>query len=114
MPGLTRDGMSALIDLDGVSIQLRDTAGWELAPKGSLEERMRRKTETIVKQAQLALMVVDARTGLLPIDENLSRQLRHTGVKILLVANKSEGNYRISDEIYKLGLGPPDGNLCPP
>ena len=108
-PGVTRDrrpGDARLIDL---RFTIVDTAGLEEAHEESLQGRMRAQTEAAIDEADLSLFVVDAKTGLTPVDTALAEMLRRRGKPVILVANKSEA--RGSDagfyDAYSLGLGEP-------
>jgi GTP-binding protein len=108
-PGVTRDRREAkgkLADLDFVLI---DTAGFEDATDASLESRMRQQTEIAIRDADVILFLIDARAGVLPLDEAFAALLRRADKPVVLAANKSEG--RAGDvgitEAYALGLGEP-------
>jgi GTP-binding protein len=108
-PGVTRDrrfGEARLGDLDFTAV---DTAGFEEATGPSLEARMRQQTELAVAEADLALLVIDARAGLTPLDEHFANLLRKSKTPVILVANKCEGRAGRSGiiETYSLGLGEP-------
>lgn len=109
LPGLTRDrreGDGRIADLE---FRLIDTAGLEEAPPDTLAGRMRAQTERSLDLADVALLVIDARAGLTPIDRHFARWLRRTGKPVVLVANKAEGSAALADlgEVYALGLGDP-------
>ena len=53
---------------------------------------MRAQTEVSLRGADAALLVIDARAGLTPLDEEIARWLRSASVPVVLVANKAEGN----------------------
>ncbi|WP_421591946.1 ribosome biogenesis GTPase Der [Shinella sp. M27] len=108
-PGVTRDrrpGDAKLIDL---KFRIIDTAGLEEAAPETLQGRMRAQTEAAIEEADLSLFVVDAKTGLTPVDTALADMLRRKGKPVVLVANKSEA--KGSDggfyDAYTLGLGEP-------
>jgi GTP-binding protein len=108
-PGVTRDrreGDARLFDLDFIAV---DTAGLEEAGRETLSGRMRAQTEAALKDAAAALLVVDSRDGLTPLDRHFAAWLRTEDVPVVLVANKAEG--RSGDagiiESYELGLGEP-------
>ena len=109
LPGVTRDrreGEGRIADLD---FRLIDTAGLEEAPPDTLAGRMRAQTERSLDDADVALLVIDARAGLTPADRHFARWLRRTGKPVVLVANKAEGRAVLADlgEAYALGLGDP-------
>ena len=70
---------------------------------------MRRQTEVAVEEADVALMVIDARAGLTPLDRHFADWVRRTGAATLLVANKCEGRAAEAGlyEAFELGLGEP-------
>jgi GTP-binding protein len=108
-PGVTRDRREGKGRIADLNFRLIDTAGLEEAAPETLGGRMRAQTEDALAEADVALFVVDARTGLTPIDRDFARWLRRSGKSVVLVANKAEGQEAIaqSDEAYALGLGDP-------
>ena len=108
-PGVTRDRRFGEARLGDIEFTAVDTAGFEDAAGGSLEARMRRQTELAIAEADLALLVIDARAGLTPLDEHFANLLRKSKTPVLLVANKCEGRAGRSGiiETYSLGLGEP-------
>lgn len=109
LPGLTRDRKEGEADLGGHAISLIDTAGLEVAQRGSIADRMRAQTEAAISAADLVLFVIDARAGVTATDETFARTVRASGRPVVLIANKCEG--RTADEgfyeAFKLGLGEP-------
>jgi len=108
-PGVTRDRREGEASLGDIRFRAIDTAGLEDAFDDSLPARMRRQTETAIGDADLVLLVIDARAGVTPIDEHFASWLRTLSVPVVLVANKCEG--RLAEpgtyEAYSLGLGDP-------
>ncbi|MBY0582006.1 MAG: ribosome biogenesis GTPase Der [Sphingomonas sp.] len=104
-PGVTRDrreGEATLFDLDFTVI---DTAGYEDLDAATLPGRMRAQTEAAVGQADVALFMVDARAGIVPLDEEIARWLRGSDTPVVLVANKAEGRAGEAGVIEALALG---------
>ena len=60
-----------------------------------------------LQQAEITLLVIDGRAGLLPEDLYFAQQIRRSGTSVLLLANKCEGNAGIETtaEAWQLGLG---------
>lgn len=109
MPGVTRDRREGDASLSDLSFKVIDTAGLEDVHDESLESRMRQQTEAAFLEADVGLMMIDARTGLTPVDEHFANWLRRHNTPVILVANKCEGAKGQSGllESYSLGLGEP-------
>ena len=108
-PGVTRDrreGEGRLLDLE---FRVMDTAGFEDEDPHSLPGRMRAQTEAAVREADVALFLVDAREGITPLDEEIARWLRGHATPVVVAANKAEGRGGEAGrlEAYALGLGEP-------
>ncbi len=108
-PGVTRDRREGNANLLGLEFRLIDTAGFEDEDARTLPGRMRQQTEAAVRDADAALFLVDAREGLMPLDEEIGRWLRSETTPVVVVANKSEGRLAQNAvfEAYRLGLGDP-------
>ncbi|MBI3516980.1 MAG: ribosome biogenesis GTPase Der [Proteobacteria bacterium] len=108
-PGVTRDRREGDGRLGDLEFRLFDTAGLETHTDDSLEARMRRQTERAVEEADVALLLIDARAGVAPADRHFAQQLRRGRTPVVLVANKCEGKAGGPGllEAYELGLGEP-------
>ena len=108
-PGVTRDRREGDATLLGLDFRVVDTAGFEDEDAATLPGRMRAQTQAAVDMADVALFVIDARAGIVPLDEEISRWLRSSTTPIILLANKAEG--RSGDggvyDAFRLGLGEP-------
>ena len=107
-PGVTRDRREGEGRLAEMRFRLIDTAGLEKAKSGTLKDRMRLQTEVAVQQADITLLVIDGRAGLLPDDVYFAQQIRRSGKSVVLLANKCEGRAGLETlaEAWQLGLGP--------
>jgi GTP-binding protein len=108
-PGVTRDRREGEAGLGDLRFRVFDTAGLEDVADDSLEARMRRQTERAIAEADVALLLIDARAGVTPTDRHFAQQLRRGRTPVLLVANKCEGRAGGPGllEAYELGLGEP-------
>ena len=70
---------------------------------------MRMQTEAAVREADVALFMIDARAGLTPLDEEIARWLRSSDTPVVLLGNKAEGKAAEDGlmEAWSLGLGEP-------
>ncbi len=108
-PGVTRDRREGEARLGDLNFTVIDTAGLDEASANSLEARMLAQTERALADADLALMLIDARAGLTPLDEHFAHWLRRKPTPVILVANKCEGGGGEAGlwEAHALGLGDP-------
>jgi len=108
-PGVTRDRREAAGRIADLKFRLIDTAGLDEAAPETLGGRMRAQTESALAEADVALLVIDARSGVTPLDRHFARWLRRGGKPVILVANKAEGRQALAqlDEAYALGLEEP-------
>ncbi len=108
-PGVTRDRREGKGRLAALSFRVIDTAGLEEGEDESLEGRMWRQTEAALEEADVALLLIDARAGVTPIDEHFAQRLRRRGDSVLTLANKCEGQAAEAGyyEAFALGLGEP-------
>ncbi|PAX08250.1 ribosome biogenesis GTPase Der [Sphingomonas lenta] len=104
-PGVTRDRREGDAHLLGLDFRVIDTAGYEDEDPDTLPGRMRRQTEAAVEQADVALFLIDARAGIVPLDEEIARWLRASDTPIVLVANKAEGRAAEQGILESLALG---------
>jgi GTP-binding protein len=108
-PGVTRDRREGEGNLLGVPFRLFDTAGFESDDPQTLPGRMRIQTEAALREADVALFMIDVRAGVTPLDQQVAQWLRESDTPIILIANKAEGRTSESAiyESYSLGLGDP-------
>lgn len=108
-PGVTRDRREGDAELLGLKFRIVDTAGFEDEDAATLPGRMRAQTQAAVDMADVALFVIDARAGIVPLDEEISRWLRQSATPVVLLANKAEGRAGDSGvyESFALGFGEP-------
>jgi GTP-binding protein len=108
-PGVTRDRREGDASFYGLRFRVVDTAGLETAEEVSLAGRMRAQTEAAMAKADLILFMVDARSGLTPVDEHFAEVARRSGKPVVVVANKTESRTGQSGayEAFALGLGEP-------
>ena len=107
--GVTRDRKEIDADWNGVGFTLIDTGGVDLAGEHEMAEEIRRQAMIAIEEAELAVLVVDARAGLRPGDAELARELRGGRVPVIVAANKVDDTRQegLAAEFWALGLGDP-------
>src|SRR5262249_21101506 len=90
-PGVTRDRREGAARLGDLEFTIVDTAGYDEGTPDSLARRMVQQTEAAIADADAILFLMDARSGLTPIDQTFAGIVRKSGKPIVLVANKAEG-----------------------
>lgn len=108
-PGVTRDRREAEGHIADLTFRILDTAGYEDVKDGSLEDRMRQQTEMAIREADVILFMIDARAGVVPLDQRFAQVLRKAGKDVHLVGNKAESKSAEHGlvEAFKLGFGEP-------
>ncbi len=108
-PGVTRDRREAEGHIADLTFKVLDTAGYEDVRDGSLEDRMRQQTELAIREADIILFMIDARAGVVPLDQRFAQVLRKAGKSVHLVGNKAESKASEAGlvEAFKLGFGEP-------
>ncbi len=108
-PGVTRDRISAPVEIGDGFIELVDTGGMGIVDVDDLTDHVESQIRYGVDAAQLILFIVDAREGVTPLDQHVARVLRKQGKDVILVANKIDSAEMIGEtgELHKLGFGDP-------
>ncbi len=108
-PGVTRDRKELLCDWSGRYFRLIDTGGVDRADAGPFGPQVAAQARQAVEEADLVLMVVDAKAGVTPGDEELAEILRSSRRPVLVLANKIDDPQRDLEalEFHRLGLGDP-------
>lgn len=108
-PGVTRDRRSLAADWNGMAFDLVDTGGVDLADSDELARSVQAQARAAMDEADVILLVVDARAGLGPGDAELADLLRRSPKPVLVAANKVDGpgDVTLGAELNSLGLGEP-------
>ncbi len=94
-PGVTRDRREGEGRISDLKFSIIDTAGLEDAMDDSLEARMREQTTLALQECDVALMLIDARAGVTPLDSYFGKWIRQQGVPLILLANKCQGQWTV-------------------
>lgn len=104
-PGITRDRLHGIINHEGITMTLVDTGGFEDLGQDLLQKGVRTQVKTAITEADLVILMVDGREGVLPGDEEMARILRKSQKKVFLAANKIDGpeHDHLANDFYQLG-----------
>lgn len=105
-PGITRDRIYGTVNWLGRSFEVVDTGGIVPDDKAAIPREILRQAKVAIESAALLVLIVDAREGLTPLDEELARLLRRTGKPLILAANKvdSQQQESLTGPLHSLGL----------
>ena len=108
-PGVTRDRKELLCEWAGERFLLVDTGGVDITDDSLITRGAVAQARAAIEEADLVLLLVDARAGLTPGDAELTDILRRARKPVLLVANKLDDPSRpeLSHEFATLGFGEP-------
>jgi GTP-binding protein len=108
-PGVTRDRKELDCEWNGRSFKLIDTGGVDFQDEDPLAGSIRDQARAGLADAQVAVLVVDARAGVRPGDEEMADLLRRSPLPSIVAANKCDGlaEFQQAADFHRLGLGEP-------
>jgi len=108
VPGTTRDVITQQMEWQGTGLEITDTGGMFGASTDPLHELVLARGHRAIADADLLLLVVDGREGLVPGDDDIAKAVREAGKPALLVVNKIDDRRARSGvlEMYQLGFEP--------
>jgi GTP-binding protein len=87
-PGITRDRIHGTANWQGRAFEVVDTGGLVPDETAAMPREVMRQAKVAIDSASCLVLVVDARTGLLPLDAELARLARTTGKPLVIAVNK--------------------------
>ncbi|HEY7289791.1 MAG TPA: ribosome biogenesis GTPase Der [Vicinamibacterales bacterium] len=107
VPGTTRDALARPVVWQGSAFELFDTGGLYGASEDPLHAQVVEHGRRAIGGADLLVLLVDGREGLVAGDEQIAHELRQTGLPVVLAINKTDDKRaRNSVEFYRLGFEP--------
>ncbi len=105
-PGVTRDVNYADCEEKGRIFTLVDTGGFEPAAKEGILRQIKEQAILAMEEADVIILLMDARTGPTPSDRELVEMLRKTEKKVIYAANKVDARslMDLTAEFYSLGI----------
>ena len=108
VPGTTRDVLTQPVEWEGVGFELTDTGGMFGASEDPLHQLVAERGRRAIGDADLLVLVVDGREGLVGGDREIAQAVREAGKPALLAVNKIDDR-RARDgalDMYQLGFDP--------
>jgi GTP-binding protein len=107
--GVTRDRKELETEWNGRRLTLIDTGGVDLDDRDALALQVQDQARAALADADVALLVVDARGGLRPGDHEIADILRRGTLPVIVAANKIDSvrDLALAAEFHALGLGDP-------
>ena len=92
-PGVTRDRVTREVDVLGRRVMLVDTGGIAFdkrVTQDPLDDETRNQAALAVEDSAVCVIVVDAREGTTPLDIEVIKRVRESGVPCVIAANKCD------------------------
>jgi GTP-binding protein len=108
-PGVTRDRKELECEWNGRRFTLIDTGGVDFEDQDPLAGSIREQARAGIADAEVAVLVVDARAGVRAGDEEMADLLRRAPIPTIVAANKcdSVNELALAADFHRLGLGEP-------
>ena len=108
IPGTTRDVLAQAVEWEGTRFELTDTGGMFGASEDPLHALVLERGRRAIGDADLLVLVVDGREGLVGGDREIAQVIREAGKPALLAINKLDDKRARSGalEMYQLGFDP--------
>ena len=120
IPGTTRDRLYAEAEWNDRHFIIVDTGGMEIGAEADQRpavsvasepyvSQIRSQAEIAIEEADVVVMVADARDGMTSADDDIAEVLRRSQKPVILAINKADNDIRAESvyEFYQLGLGMP-------
>jgi GTP-binding protein len=107
--GVTRDRHYGSAEWNGKKFTIIDTGGYVPDSDDVFETAIREQVQIAIEEADVIVFVVDAISGVTPIDIEIAKILRRSKKKVILAVNKID-NEKLEAHLlqfYELGLGEP-------
>jgi GTP-binding protein len=108
IPGTTRDVIAHDAEWQGARFELVDTGGMFGASQDPLHQLVFERGRLAIADADLVVLIVDGREGIVPGDEQIARVLREADTPTILAINKTDDRRASSGvlESHRLGFDP--------
>ncbi len=104
--GVTRDRVYGEVEWNGRNFQLIDTGGYVPDSDELFDVVIREQIDIAIDEADAIIFLVDAKSGITPIDEEIGKRLHFSRKPVFVLVNKSD-NPQIglnASEFYSMGI----------
>ncbi|QDU79342.1 GTPase Der [Polystyrenella longa] len=98
--GVTRDRVNYLMHVGDRYFEMVDTGGIGVVDSDDLSDQIEQQINLGIERADLLLFVVDAQTGITPLDREVAQRIRHIDRPKLLIANKCDSP-KLDQEVFE-------------
>jgi GTP-binding protein len=104
-PGITRDRIYGVAEWEGRPFEVVDTGGIVPEDKAGIPGEILRQARLAIENATRVVLVVDGRTGPVPLDAELAQLLRRAGKPPVIAVNKVDSHKQaeLSAQFFELG-----------
>ena len=108
IPGTTRDVIAHDAEWQGTRFELTDTGGMFGASQDPLHELVLERGRRAIADADLLVLVVDGREGVVPGDQEIARAVRAADKRAILAVNKTDDRRARAGvvDFHELGFDP--------
>ena len=105
--GVTRDRHYETAEWVGKKFTIIDTGGYVANSDDQFEIAIREQVVIAIEEATVILFMVDVKTGITDLDDEIAAMLRKSNKPVFVVANKVDNNNLIAEAsvFYSFGLG---------
>ena len=92
-PGVTRDRVTREVEIENRRVMLVDTGGIAFDKRVThdpLDDETKNQAALAVEDSAVCVIVVDTREGITPLDSEVIKRVRESGVKCMIAANKCD------------------------
>ena len=97
--GVTRDRHYGKAEWNGREFSVIDTGGYVEGSEDIFETEIRKQVELAIDEANVILFLVDAKTGITDLDQEVVNLLRKSNKKVVLAVNKVDNS-----KLYQFGI----------
>jgi GTP-binding protein len=108
IPGTTRDVITQTVEWGGLRFELTDTGGMFGASEDPLHALVLERGRRAITDADLLVLIVDGREGLMPGDREITEAIRAADTPALIAINKTDDRRAKNGvlDFFELGLDP--------